>query len=48
MIIGQSERVKRPMNANEVLPVVRVGEIPSEDNAQRWLVEGLWARVRWA
>jgi hypothetical protein len=24
------------------LPVVRVGEIPSEDNAQRWLVEQLW------
>jgi len=25
-----------------VLPVVRVGEIPSEENAQRWLVERLW------
>jgi AAA domain len=24
------------------LPVVRVGEIPSQENAQRWLVEGLW------
>lgn len=24
------------------LPVVRVGEIPSEENAQRWLVEQLW------
>jgi hypothetical protein len=24
------------------LPVVRVGEIPSEDNAPRWLVEQLW------
>jgi hypothetical protein len=24
------------------LPVVRVGEIQSEDNAQRWLVEELW------
>ena len=31
-----------PMNADQVLPVVRVGEIRSEDNAQRWLVEGLW------
>src|SRR5208337_2743545 len=29
-------------SANELLPVVRVGEIPSEDNPQRWLVEGLW------
>jgi len=25
-----------------VLPVVRVGEIRTEENAQRWLVEGLW------
>ena len=24
------------------LPVVRVGEIQTEDNAQRWLVEELW------
>jgi RecA-family ATPase len=31
-----------PANAYQVLPVVRVGEIRSEDNAQRWLVEGLW------
>ena len=28
--------------AEQLLPVVRVGEIPSEPNAQRWLVEGLW------
>jgi len=27
---------------NQPLPVVRVGEIPREDNAQRWLVEQLW------
>jgi len=27
---------------NEPLPVVRVGEIRSEDNAPRWLVEQLW------
>jgi hypothetical protein len=26
----------------EPLPVVRVGEIAREDNAPRWLVEGLW------
>jgi RecA-family ATPase len=31
-----------PVNADQVLPVVRVGEIRTEDNAQRWLVEGLW------
>ena len=27
---------------DQPLPVVRVGEIPSEENAQRWLVEQLW------
>jgi hypothetical protein len=27
---------------NPPLPVVRVGEIPSQEKAQRWLVEGLW------
>ena len=26
----------------QLLPVVRVGDIPSEDNSQRWLVEQLW------
>jgi RecA-family ATPase len=31
-----------PVNTDQLLPVVRVGEIRSEDNAQRWLVEGLW------
>jgi hypothetical protein len=31
-----------PVSADSVLPVVRVGEIRSEENAQRWLVEGLW------
>jgi len=31
-----------PSNATSSLPVVRVGEIKSEDNAQRWLVEELW------
>ena len=29
-------------NTQEPLPVVRVGEIPSDDNPQRWLVEQLW------
>jgi RecA-family ATPase len=31
-----------PVNTDQALPVVRVAEIASEDNAQRWLVEGLW------
>ena len=30
------------MLSEQPLPVVRVGEIPSQDNAQRWLVEQLW------
>jgi hypothetical protein len=30
------------VTANQPLPVVRVGEIPSAASAQRWLVEGLW------
>ena len=30
------------VDADQVLPVVRVAEIASEENAQRWLVEGLW------
>jgi RecA-family ATPase len=49
MTMNLRERVKKPlsandklMSANEVLPVVRVGEIPSQVNTQRWLVEGLW------
>jgi hypothetical protein len=28
--------------SSQPLPVVRIGEIPREDNAQRWLVEQLW------
>jgi AAA domain len=31
-----------PVTSDQALPVVRVGEIKSEQNAQRWLVEGLW------
>jgi AAA domain len=31
-----------PVTADQVLPVVRVGEIKGEDNTQRWLVEELW------
>jgi hypothetical protein len=30
------------VDSDQPLPVVRVGEIPSEENAQRWLVEQLW------
>jgi hypothetical protein len=30
------------MNSDQPLPVVRVGEIVSEESTQRWLVEGLW------
>jgi AAA domain len=30
------------VSADQVLPIVRVGEIRSEASAQRWLVEGLW------
>jgi len=30
------------MLSERPLPVVRVGEIPSQENAQRWLVEQLW------
>jgi AAA domain len=29
-------------NVDQLLPVVRVGEIASEENPQRWLVEQLW------
>ena len=31
-----------PVNADRMLPVVRVGEIPSDELAERWLVEQLW------
>jgi RecA-family ATPase len=31
-----------PVSTDQVLPIVRVGEIRSEASAQRWLVEGLW------
>jgi hypothetical protein len=31
-----------PASADQVLPVVRVGEIKSEEGSRRWLVEGLW------
>jgi RecA-family ATPase len=30
------------VQSNQLLPVVRVGEIPSQEHAQRWLVEQLW------
>ena len=31
-----------PVNGEQTLPVVRVGEIKSEEKPQRWLVEELW------
>jgi hypothetical protein len=31
-----------PMNRDQGLPVVRVGEIAEPDSGPRWLVEGLW------
>jgi RecA-family ATPase len=34
--------MKMPLDGDQSLPVVRVGEIKSQDNAQRWLVEELW------
>jgi AAA domain len=30
------------VNGEQPLPVVRVGEIKSQENPQRWLVDGLW------
>ena len=30
------------MSGEQVLPVVRVAELPSEELAERWLVEQLW------
>src|SRR5271154_696255 len=38
----ESEGVTMPANMEQPLPVVRVGEIKSQESAQRWLVEGLW------
>jgi AAA domain len=32
----------RHVAVEQPLPVVRVGEIQNQENAQRWLVEGLW------
>jgi len=34
--------VKMPVSADQVLPVVRVGAIASDEIAERWLVEELW------
>ena len=31
-----------PVSVNQQLPVVRVGEISSEEYAHRWLVEEMW------
>src|SRR5208337_4199009 len=38
----ESEGVTMPISTDQVLPVVRVGEISSDKSAQRWLVQGLW------
>ena len=44
----ESEGVTMPVSADQVLPVVRVGEIASDESAQRWLVEELWgAQFGW-
>jgi len=34
--------VNMPAVNDQLLPVVRIGDIPCEDQAQRWLVEQLW------
>jgi hypothetical protein len=34
--------MKMSINGEQLLPMVRVAEIPDEENAQRWLVEQLW------
>jgi len=34
--------MKMSIPSEQLLPSVRVGDIPSEENAQRWLVEQLW------
>ena len=41
---GEEERegLKMVSECNQPLPVVRVGEIRSEDKARRWLIEQLW------
>ena len=31
------------VESNQPLPIIRVAEIPNEENAQRWLVEQLWS-----
>jgi AAA domain len=38
----ESEGVTMHVDVNQLLPVVRVGEISSEQSTRRWLVEGLW------
>lgn len=37
-----AHRDQRHVTGDQSLPVVRVGEISSEENTQRWLVEELW------
>src|SRR5580693_10590255 len=38
----ESEGVKMSVNIEQVLPVMRVAEIASDELAERWLVEQLW------
>src|SRR6202522_1775320 len=38
----ESEGVKMPVNAEQILPVVRVSQIAEDETAERWLVEELW------
>lgn len=37
-----NDQVKAPRRQAESLPVVRLAEIPNEEQGQRWLVEELW------
>jgi hypothetical protein len=34
--------MKMVVDSHDPLPVVRIDQIPREENAQRWLVDGLW------
>ncbi len=38
--------MKMSINGEQLLPMVRVAEIPNEENAQRWLVEQLCRQGR--
>jgi RecA-family ATPase len=40
--IEENEGVKMAMSGDQVLPVLRVGELQRTESTQRWLVEELW------